>query len=146
MEAEVATDRVEIAIQTMEPVHRRGPVFFASLPRDAESPKGHGPNAEDARRRLATILWDHLMAQPSSAAGSSTPAPQVVHDSLGKPRLMLGAYRGPAISFSENGGKVWAALCGDDSDIGIDVRRGRRIRGRISLSSSPLMKKSFNTV
>jgi phosphopantetheinyl transferase len=34
---------------------------------------------------------------------------------------MLGEYRGPAISFSESGGKVWAALCGDESDIGIDV-------------------------
>jgi phosphopantetheinyl transferase (holo-ACP synthase) len=33
----------------------------------------------------------------------------------------LGEYRGPAISFSEGGGRVWAALCGDESDIGIDV-------------------------
>jgi phosphopantetheinyl transferase len=33
----------------------------------------------------------------------------------------LGEYRGPAISFSKGGGKVWAALSGDDSDIGIDV-------------------------
>jgi hypothetical protein len=33
----------------------------------------------------------------------------------------LGKYRGPAISFSEGGGKVWAALCGDESDIGIDA-------------------------
>jgi len=34
---------------------------------------------------------------------------------------MLGESRGPAISFSEGGGKVWAALSGDESDIGIDV-------------------------
>jgi len=34
---------------------------------------------------------------------------------------MIGEYLGPAISFSEGGGKVWAALCGDKSDIGIDV-------------------------
>jgi hypothetical protein len=33
----------------------------------------------------------------------------------------LGEYRGPAISFSAGGGKVWAALCGDESDVGIDV-------------------------
>jgi phosphopantetheinyl transferase len=33
----------------------------------------------------------------------------------------MGEYRGPAISFSEGGGKVWAALCGDESEIGIDV-------------------------
>ncbi|MCX5906356.1 MAG: 4'-phosphopantetheinyl transferase superfamily protein, partial [Deltaproteobacteria bacterium] len=39
----------------------------------------------------------------------------------GQPHLLLGAWRGPAVSFSEGGGKVWAALCGDKSDIGIDV-------------------------
>jgi phosphopantetheinyl transferase (holo-ACP synthase) len=33
----------------------------------------------------------------------------------------LGEYRGPAISFSEGGQNVWAALCEDRSDIGIDV-------------------------
>jgi phosphopantetheinyl transferase (holo-ACP synthase) len=33
----------------------------------------------------------------------------------------LGEYRGPAISFSEGGGNLWAALCGGPSDIGIDV-------------------------
>jgi phosphopantetheinyl transferase (holo-ACP synthase) len=33
----------------------------------------------------------------------------------------VGECRGPAISFSEGGGKVWAALAGDESAIGIDV-------------------------
>jgi phosphopantetheinyl transferase len=33
----------------------------------------------------------------------------------------LGEHRGPAISFSKSGAEVWAALCGDESDIGIDV-------------------------
>ena len=45
----------------------------------------------------------------------------VVRGLLGRPHLLLGEYRGPAISFSEGGGNVWAALCGDQSDIGIDV-------------------------
>jgi phosphopantetheinyl transferase (holo-ACP synthase) len=45
----------------------------------------------------------------------------VVRGLLGRPHLLLGEYRGPAISFSEGGEKVWAALCGDESDIGIDV-------------------------
>jgi len=45
----------------------------------------------------------------------------VVYDPLGRPQLLLGECEGPAISFSEGGGKVWAALCGDESDIGIDV-------------------------
>jgi phosphopantetheinyl transferase len=34
---------------------------------------------------------------------------------------LLGEHRGPAISFSTAGEEVWAALCGDESDIGIDV-------------------------
>jgi len=46
---------------------------------------------------------------------------RVVHDPLGRPRLLLGECEGPAISFSEGGGKTWAALCGDTSDIGIDA-------------------------
>jgi phosphopantetheinyl transferase len=46
---------------------------------------------------------------------------QVVHDPLGRPQLLLGECEGPAISFSEGGGKIWAALCGDESDIGIDM-------------------------
>jgi phosphopantetheinyl transferase (holo-ACP synthase) len=33
----------------------------------------------------------------------------------------VGEFRGPAVSFSEGAGKVWAALSGDESDIGIDV-------------------------
>jgi hypothetical protein len=46
---------------------------------------------------------------------------QVERGLLGRPHLLLGKYRGPAISFSGGGGKVWVALCGDESDIGIDV-------------------------
>jgi phosphopantetheinyl transferase len=40
---------------------------------------------------------------------------------LGRPHLLFGESRGPGISFSKYGGRVWAALCGDESDIGIDV-------------------------
>jgi phosphopantetheinyl transferase len=34
---------------------------------------------------------------------------------------MSGEERGPAVSFSTCGGKLWAALSGDESEIGIDV-------------------------
>jgi phosphopantetheinyl transferase len=46
---------------------------------------------------------------------------RVVRGPLGRPYLLLGEDRGPAVSFSEGGGNVWAALCRDQSDIGIDV-------------------------
>jgi phosphopantetheinyl transferase (holo-ACP synthase) len=65
---------------------------------------------------MESPLWKRC--QPSSRAAFPI---QVVRGLLGRPHLLLGEYPGPAISFSEGGGKVWAALCGDDFDIGIDV-------------------------
>jgi phosphopantetheinyl transferase len=94
----------------------RGPVFYACLPCDSE-----------ARLRLVAILWDHLTAtegsrwqRHQSAGGEALPV-QLAPGLLGRPQLLLGKAPGPAVSFSEGGGKVWAALCGDGSDIGIDV-------------------------
>ncbi len=79
------------------------------------------------KHRLISTLWNHLVAMESplwKRCPSSSEAPfpfQVVRGPLGRPHLLSGEYGGPAISFSEGGGKVWAALCGDGSDIGIDV-------------------------
>ena len=125
----MAEDREEIAVHAMTPINQRGPVFYASLPFDAKIFKGHEANGVEARRRLISILWHHLSAMnnPSSTIHSASSSPafpiQVDHDRLGKPHLLLGAHQepGPAISFSEGGGKVWAALCGDESNVGIDV-------------------------
>jgi len=58
---------------------------------------------------------------------------RVVHGPLGRPHLLSGEYRTPAISFSEGGGKVWAALCGDESDIGIDVAAADEFQGTYPL-------------
>ena len=86
-----------------------------------------GRTEQEAKHRLVSTLWDHLAAMESplwkrcqSSNRAAFPI-QVVRGPLGRPHLLLGEYRGPAISFSEGGGKVWAALCGDESDIGIDV-------------------------
>jgi phosphopantetheinyl transferase (holo-ACP synthase) len=76
---------------------------------------------------LISILREHLMGMKGSHwtdCGFSDRADlpiQVVHDVLGRPQLLLGECEGPAISFSEGGGKIWAALCGDVSDVGIDA-------------------------
>jgi phosphopantetheinyl transferase (holo-ACP synthase) len=119
----------------MNPVHRTGPVFYASLPGDTKTPEGHETNGEEVKHRLVSILWDHLVAMdspPWTSCLSSNRAEfpiQVIRDPLGKPHLMLGAHRGPAISFSKGGGKVWAALCGDESDMGIDVAEAAEFRG-----------------
>jgi hypothetical protein len=118
-----ATASEGITVHTVNPVHGRGPAFYASLQR----PDCHGTSGEEAKHRLVSTLWDHLSAMGSplwkrcqSATGTAFPI-RLTRGPLGRPHLLLGEYRGPAISFSEGGGKVWAALCGDASDIGIDV-------------------------
>jgi hypothetical protein len=73
---------------------------------------------------METPLWKRSQ--------SSTRAASKIHISrgpLGRPHLMLGECQGPAVSFSECGGKVWAALCGDESDIGLDVAGSDEFRG-----------------
>jgi hypothetical protein len=123
----VVQDNHEITVHTMSPVHQRGPVFYASMPCTAETHKWCGTNGARDKHRLVSTLWGHLVAMESplwkrcqSSYRAAYPI-QVVRDLLGRPHFLLGEIRGPAISFSKDGGKVWAALCGDESDIGIDV-------------------------
>jgi hypothetical protein len=132
----MALDRGGITVHTMNPVHGRGPVLYASLQR----PKAHGTNGEEARHCLVSTLWDHLAAMETplwkrrqSSNGAALPI-QVLHSPLGRPHLLLGKYRGPAVSFSEGGGKVWAALSGNESDIGIDVAGSDEFQGEYPFS------------
>jgi phosphopantetheinyl transferase (holo-ACP synthase) len=126
MGRDVAKDNRGIAVQTMGPFHRRGPVFYASLPLGKVPGAERGTNG-GAKERLVSRLWDHARtaeSSPGKAFRSSTREAfpiQVVHDPLGQPLLLWGEHRGPAVSFSERGGELWAALCGDDSAMGIDV-------------------------
>ena len=125
----MAMDRVEVVVHTMNFFHYGGPVFYASLPRgprDSVNPKGDGTNGEETKHRLVFTLWDHLRTRESPLwkhCQSSWRAALQIQSigPLGRPQLLVGEYEGPAVSFSECGGNVWAALCGDESDIGIDV-------------------------
>jgi hypothetical protein len=123
----VARDYQRLTVQAVSLVHGRGPVFYTSIPCANETLRGCGTNGAGEKERLVSSLWDRLAAMETplwKRFQSSTRAAfpiQVVCGPLGRPHLLLGGYRGPAISFSEGGGKVWAALCGDGSDIGIDV-------------------------
>jgi phosphopantetheinyl transferase (holo-ACP synthase) len=126
----VGKDGQGLTVQTESFAHGRGPVFYASLPCRpwaTENLKGRGTNGAGDKHRLISTLWDHFAAIESpfgkgrqSSNRAAFPI-QVVRGPLGRPYLLLGEYQGPAISFSQGGGKVWAALCGDKSDIGIDV-------------------------
>jgi len=119
-----------LTVNAVSFVHRRGPVFYASLPcgpSSAETLKGFGTNKAGDKHHLVSTLWDHLVVMETpfwKCCQSSNRAAfplQVVCGPLGRPQLLLGRYLGPAISFSKGGGHLWAALCGDESDIGIDV-------------------------
>jgi phosphopantetheinyl transferase len=115
-------DRKDAIVHTMNPDCQKGPILFAFLQRDI-----HRPNKAESRHRLISVLWDHLVAMKRPPgkrcqfADEMASPIQIGCDRLGRPLLLVGKYRGPAISFSEGDGKVWAALCGDASDIGIDV-------------------------
>jgi 4'-phosphopantetheinyl transferase superfamily len=124
MKVDMTKDCQGLTIQALNFFHRSGPVFYASSP---STLKDCGTNVAGDKFRLVSTLWDHLMTIESplwkryqSSHRADYPI-QVVRGWLGRPHLLLGEYPGPAISFSEGGGKVWAALCGDESDIGIDV-------------------------
>lgn len=123
-------DCQRLTVQAMSFVHEKGPVFYASLscrPCVAETSKECATVGVIDKRRLVITLWDQFAAMESPAwkrcqSSDREAFPiRVVCNLLGRPHLMLGEYPGPAISFSKGGGKVWAALSGDESDIGIDV-------------------------
>ena len=124
----VATDSQAKSVQAMPFAHARSPVFYASLP--------YGPVAgATLKHRLIATLLDHhgametpLRKGPHAAASAALPI-QVARGPLGRPLLLLGEDPGPAISFSQCAGKVWAALCGDGFDIGIDVAGAEEFHG-----------------
>jgi phosphopantetheinyl transferase len=122
----LAEDCQDITVHAARFEPRGGPVFYASLPCSTEMFKGRRTNGSGDKHRLVSILWDHLAAMESplwrrhSSHRAAFPV-HMVRGPLGRPHLLLGEDRGPAVSFSEAGGNLWAALCGDQSDIGIDV-------------------------
>jgi phosphopantetheinyl transferase len=125
--AAVAQDRQEVIVQAVRLVPGGGVVFYASLSGNSAASTGCAASRTENRRQLATILWEYLRAKESPfwkrlpfSSGAALPI-QIVHDALGRPHLLLGEHRGPAISFSTAGEEVWAALCDDESDVGIDV-------------------------
>ena len=121
----------KIVVHTVNFFHGKGPVFYASLP------CGSGQ-----RYHLVSGLWDHLVAVKNliwmrrpDISKDAFPIQvgqvlEIIQGPLGRPQLLLGKHRGPAISFCESGQNVWAALCGDEHDIGIDVAQPNEFKGK----------------
>jgi phosphopantetheinyl transferase len=127
MRADVIKDCQEIAVKAVSFPHQKGTVLYTCSPYDTETIAGHRASRTADKIHLVSILREHLAAMEGSPRtdcrlSNKADLPiQVVHDPLGRPQLRIGEGEGPAISFSEGGGKIWAALCGDASDIGIDA-------------------------
>jgi phosphopantetheinyl transferase len=103
----VIKDCPKITVNAVSFPQQEAAVYYACLPCTAEH------RADQIH--LVSILREHL------AAMTDNMLLQIVHDPLGRPRLLLGECEGPAISFSQGAGKMWAALCPDTSDVGIDA-------------------------
>jgi phosphopantetheinyl transferase len=123
-------DCQRLTVHAVNSIHQMGPVFYASLRYRscaAETLKRCETDGARDKRRLVSDLWEHFVAMEipvwkrCQSSGRANFPIRVVSGLLGRPHLMLGEYQGPAISFSKGGGKVWAALSGDESEIGIDV-------------------------
>ncbi len=124
----MAQDCQEVIVQAVRLVPCGHRLLTPSVPGTPQPPTACATSRTESRRRLVTILWEQhlrerespLWKRPHFSNRVALPI-QIVHDTLGRPHLLLGEHRGPAISFSTAGKEVWAALCGDESDIGIDV-------------------------
>ena len=124
MGATLAKNRDGVSVHTLHPVPSGGAVFYGSLPGASET----------CKELLIAALWDHLQAtatspdhcRPSSRAACSL---QLLYGLLGRPYTRMGELRGPAISFSRGGGRVWAALSGDESAVGIDLAESAEFEG-----------------
>jgi phosphopantetheinyl transferase len=110
---------LEITVETMNFSPHGGFVLYASFPHDSD------------KDRMISILLKHFDGMEKEFCfPNRTDLPiQVVHNALGKPQLL----EGPAISFSEGGGKRWAALCSDKFDIGIDTAGADEFEGKYPL-------------
>ena len=86
------------------------PVIYAS------DPAGAG-----AKERLVRRLLAILPGQETDDAVQSAPGPVSLEvTALGQPRLFLGGQPGPAVSFSQAAGRVWAAMT-STGQVGVDA-------------------------
>lgn len=131
----VPRKRQAITVHTASFDHQGRAAFYASLPADGEPLKVCRANRAADKEHLVSILLDHVvsMADPRwqyrHVCDRSAFPMHLTHGPLGRPLLLLGEDRGPAISFSEGGGEIWAVVCGDASDIGIDVASPEEFQG-----------------
>lgn len=129
MGAALAKNSSDVSVYSLHPISSGGAVFYGAL-------EG---GSEICKELIIAALWDHLLATatplngcPRSSDSAACPL-QLVYGPLGRPFTREGEHRGPAISFSRGAGKVWAALCHDESDVGIDLAESAEFEGAYPL-------------
>jgi hypothetical protein len=142
-------DHHKLTVQTVNFSHGKGPVFYASMPcgpMAGQMPAGPGTNGQGQKQHLISRLWDHFVAvkksfwmhrpydNPNAFSIQVGPFIRVIRGPLGRPQLLLGDHIGPAISFCKSSQNLWAALCGDGHDIGIDVAQSHEFQGKYPFS------------
>lgn len=134
----MARDSMALTAETMHFVNGEGPVLYASLPCGPwgdQSLESRQTNLENQKHRLASGLWDQLAEINNShwtgrlSHNSAVFPVRLVRGLLGRPHLLSGENLGPAISFSQCGGNVWAALCADNFNIGMDAAQSDEFQG-----------------
>jgi phosphopantetheinyl transferase (holo-ACP synthase) len=144
--ADMAKNIQGIPVQTVDFSYGKGPVFCASLPCRPgadQRPAGPGTNGPDQKHHLICRLRDHLtyVKHPlwmhksyDNQDAFPIQVVRIIRGPLGRPQLLVGEQQGPAISFSKSGKTLWAALCEDDCDIGIDVAQYHEFDGKYPFS------------
>jgi len=148
METDEINDSRELRVKRVD-FHGRGPVLYASLPIPRAFSAGQSRSMQgtaEEKQYLISSLLDHLMAlsqpigwlQPfgfGHAGNDSARLPiQVVKGQLGRPHLLVGGRPGPAISFCQGEANLFAGLCADGSDIGIDAAHPREFQANYPLN------------
>ncbi len=93
------------------------PALVASTPAafPSSAPGGEGRlRWQAAKESLARFLAKHLLER-------QLPDLTLGRDSLGRPRIWLGAAPGPALSFSWSAGRLWGAVSSSESALGLDA-------------------------
>jgi len=79
------------------------------------------PGGAGAKERLVRRLLASLPGQETGGAGQSAPGTVSLElTALGQPRLFLAGQPGPAVSFSQAAGRLWAALT-PAGQVGVDA-------------------------
>jgi hypothetical protein len=106
----------------------QGPQWFEAAPPQVFSGLGPGdpviyasdPAGAGAKERLVRRLLARLPGQQTGAGQPARGTVSLEVTALGRPRLFLGGQPGPAVSFSQAAGRVWAALT-PAGQVGIDA-------------------------